>query len=43
MLALVEAPRTAADIAALDTKIEMDVTKVEGVVKETPAAEAEKK
>ena len=43
VLALVEAPRTAADIAALDTKIEMDVTKVEGVVKETPAAEAEKK
>lgn len=43
VLALVEAPRTAADIAALDTKIEMDVTKVEGVVKETPAAEADKK
>jgi large subunit ribosomal protein L25 len=43
VLALVEAPRTAADIEALDTKVEMDVTKVEGVVKETPAAEGEKK
>lgn len=43
VLALVEAPRTAADLEALDTKVEMDVTKVEGVIKETPAVEAEKK
>lgn len=43
VLALVEAPRTAADLEALDTKVEMDVTKVEGIVKETPAVEAEKK
>jgi large subunit ribosomal protein L25 len=47
---LVEAPRTEAEIAALDEKVEADVTKVEGVVKEeapeaapaTPAAEEKK-
>lgn len=44
VLALVEAPRTDADMAALDVKAEMDVTKVAGVVKEAPvAAEADKK
>lgn len=43
IVALVEAPRTEAEVAALDEKVEMDVTKVEGVVKETPAAEGEKK
>lgn len=38
-IALVEAPRTEAQMAALDEKIEGDVTKVEGVVKEeAPAA-----
>lgn len=46
VVALVEAPRTEAEMAALDEKVEGDVTKVEGVVKEeaAPAAEgAEKK
>lgn len=43
VLALVEAPRTAADLEALDTKVEIDVTKVEGVVKETPDGGEEKK
>ncbi len=44
VLALVEAARSAEDIAALDVKAEMDVTKVAGVVKEVaPAAEADKK
>lgn len=39
-IALVEAPRTEAEMAALDEKVEADVTKVEGVVKEeAPAAE----
>ncbi|MFZ2299532.1 MAG: 50S ribosomal protein L25 [Candidatus Moraniibacteriota bacterium] len=33
-IALVEAPRTEAEMAALDEKVEADVTKVEGVVKE---------
>lgn len=37
-LALVEAPRTDAQMAALDEKVEADVTKVEGVVKEAPEA-----
>lgn len=42
VVALVEAPRTEAEMAALDEKVEADVTKVEGVVKEeaTPAPEA---
>lgn len=48
IVATVAAPRTEAEMAALDEKVEMDVTKVEGVVKETPegaapAAEGEKK
>jgi large subunit ribosomal protein L25 len=39
----VAAPRTEAELAALNEKVEVDVTKVEGVVKETaPAAEAKK-
>lgn len=33
-IVLVEAPRTEAQMAALDEKVEADVTKVEGVVKE---------
>lgn len=40
-VALVEAPRTEAEMAALDEKVETDVTKVEGVVKEAAPAEAE--
>ena len=39
VIALVEAPRTEAEMAALDEKVEADVTKVEGVVKETPTSE----
>jgi large subunit ribosomal protein L25 len=44
MVAFVEAPRTDAQMAALDEKPEGDVTKVEGVVKEeaAPAADAAK-
>ncbi|MDP2837730.1 MAG: 50S ribosomal protein L25 [Candidatus Moranbacteria bacterium] len=46
-IVLVEAPRTEAQMAALDEKVEADVTKVEGVVKEidatTPAAAPEEK
>jgi large subunit ribosomal protein L25 len=38
-VALVEAPRTEAEMAALDEKVEGDVTKVEGVVKEEASAE----
>lgn len=37
IIAGVAAPRTAAEIADLDTKAEADVTKVEGVVKEVEA------
>lgn len=43
MIAAVEAPRTEAELASLDEKVEADVTKVEGVVKETPVADVEKK
>lgn len=43
IVATVAAPRTEAEMAALDEKVEMDVTKVEGVVKETPAPEGEVK
>jgi len=45
VLALVEAPRTDADMAALEVKAEMDVTKVAGVVKEVPVpvADSDKK
>lgn len=46
-IVLVEAPRTEAQMAALDEKVEADVTKVEGVVKEadpnTPAVAEPKK
>lgn len=42
-IALVEAPRTEAEMAALDEKVEADVTKVEGVVKEEAPAAEEKK
>lgn len=46
-IVLVEAPRTEAQMAALDEKVEADVTKVEGVVKEvdpnTPAVAEVKK
>lgn len=43
VVALVEAPRTEAEVAALDEKVDMDVTKVEGVVKEAPTAEGDAK
>ncbi len=39
-VALVEAPRTEAELEALNAKVEADVTKVEGVVKETSSANA---
>ncbi len=38
VIALVEEPRTESEIAALDEKVEADVTKVEGVIKETPVS-----
>ncbi len=44
VIALVEEPRSEAELASLDEKVEADVTKVEGVVKETPAeGDADKK
>jgi large subunit ribosomal protein L25 len=45
VIALVTPPRTEEEMAALEEKVEEDVTKVEGVVKETPTegAEEEKK
>lgn len=43
VIALVERPRTEEELASLDEKVEVDVTKVEGVVKETPAEEEPKK
>ena len=43
VVALVEAPRTEEEMASLDEKVEEDVTKVEGVIKETPAVEGEEK
>lgn len=39
IVATVDRPRTEAEMAALDEKVEMDVTKVEGVVKEAAPAE----
>jgi large subunit ribosomal protein L25 len=39
VIALVAPPRTEEELASLEEKIEEDVTKVEGVVKETPAEE----
>lgn len=41
IIASVERPRTEEELAALNEKVEMDVTQVEGVVKETPAVEGE--
>jgi large subunit ribosomal protein L25 len=41
VIALVEAPRSEEELAQLDEKVEEDVTKVEGVVKETPEAASE--
>lgn len=38
VVVLVERPRSDEEIAALDSKVEADVTKVEGVVKEAPLA-----
>lgn len=46
VIALVERPRSEEELASLDEKVEADVTKVEGVVKETPGTdegEVEKK
>lgn len=40
IVATVMRPRTEAEMSALEEKIEMDVTKVEGVVKETPEGAA---
>lgn len=40
VIALVERPRTEEELAGLNEKVEEDVTKVEGVVKEAPVAEA---
>jgi large subunit ribosomal protein L25 len=42
VVALVTPPRSEEELAELDTKVEVDVTKVEGVVKETPATEEKK-
>ena len=39
VIALVERPRTEEELAKLNEKVEADVTKVEGVVKEAPVAE----
>lgn len=41
IVATVAPPRTEAEMDALNEKVEMDVTKVEGVVKETPEASTE--
>lgn len=44
VVALAERPRSDEEMAALETKVEADVTKVEGVIKESvPATAAEKK
>lgn len=43
VIALVSAPRSEESLADLDTKVEEDVTKVAGVVKEAPATEEKKK
>lgn len=42
VIALVSAPRTEESLSELDSKVEEDVSKVAGVVKEAPAAEAKK-
>lgn len=43
VVATVEQPRSDEDMDALNEKVEADVTKVEGVVKEEPVVEEEKK
>lgn len=43
VIAMVSAPRSEESLAELDNKVEEDVTKVAGVVKEAPAAEEKKK
>lgn len=42
VIAVVAAPRTEAEMSELEQKVEEDVTKVAGVVKETPVAEEKK-
>jgi hypothetical protein len=42
IVASVQEPRSEEELSALDQKVEEDVSKVEGVVKEEPAAEGEK-
>ena len=43
VIALVSAPRTEAEMESLEQKVEEDVSKVAGVVKEAPATEEKKK
>lgn len=43
MIALVAEPRSDAELAALNESVNEDVTKVQGVIKETPAAEEKDK
>lgn len=43
VIAMVSAPRSEESLADLDSKVEADVTKVAGVVKESPAVEEKKK
>ncbi len=43
VIAMVSAPRSEESLAELDNKVEEDVTKVAGVVKEAPATEEKKK
>ena len=43
VVALVDRPRTDEEIASLDTKVDADVNKVEGVVKKEAASTADKK
>lgn len=43
VVALVDRPRTDEEIASLDTKVDTDVNKVEGVVKKEAASTADKK
>jgi large subunit ribosomal protein L25 len=43
VVALIEAPRSEEELGKLDEKVEVDVTKVEGVIKETPAETEEEK
>lgn len=43
LIVSVQEPRSQEELESLETKVEEDVSKVEGVVKETPAATEEKK